>query len=286
MERSAFFNSVAGDRKYKAEIFAGYFSKFITNGVFPLPADNLKIAAHDRMKIKAHIGTGYINGYLYENTDILILTVPTAHGVKARVDRVVLRWSQIERNIRIYVKEGIPDAAPCPPNLERTADIYELGLANVYVDQGAYEIKEADITDTRLDTECCGIVNSLLQADTTAIFHQYLDWFNTRTNEYDAGLNSFLAEYEEAKAEWLNDMNSWFLSTTTAFEEGLFDKQEEYKALAEGYLAEIESLIGDVEAGELLNRVRWLQENLGFIPIDAGDFFEDYVDFSPDGGKF
>ena len=56
--------------------------------------------------------------------------------------------------------------------------------------------------------------------------------------------------------------------------------------MAEGYLAEIESLIGDVEAGELLNRVRWLQENLGFIPIDAGDFFEDYVDFSPDGGKF
>ena len=53
MERSAFFNSVAGDRKYKAEIFAGYFSKFITNGVFPLPADNLRIAAHDRMKIKA-----------------------------------------------------------------------------------------------------------------------------------------------------------------------------------------------------------------------------------------
>ena len=73
MERSAFFNSVAGDRKYKAEIFAGYFSKFITNGIFPLPADNLRIAAYDRMEIKAHRGTGYINGYLYENTDTLIL---------------------------------------------------------------------------------------------------------------------------------------------------------------------------------------------------------------------
>ena len=69
MERSAFFNSVAGDRKYKAEIFAGYFSKFITNGIFPLPADNLRIAAYDRIEIKAHKGTGYIYGYLYENTD-------------------------------------------------------------------------------------------------------------------------------------------------------------------------------------------------------------------------
>ena len=58
MERSAFFNSVSGDRKYKAEVFAGYFSKFITNGIFPLPADNLRIAAYDRMQVKAHIGTG------------------------------------------------------------------------------------------------------------------------------------------------------------------------------------------------------------------------------------
>lgn len=319
MERSAFFNSVAGDRKYKAEIFAGYFSKFITNGIFPLPADNLRIASHDRMKIKAHIGTGYINGYLYENTDILILALPTADGVKPRIDRVVLRWSQVDRNIRIYIKEGIPDSEPNPPILERAADSYELGLADIFVAQGAYEIKEADILDTRLNTESCGVVNSLLQADTTAIFNQYLDWFNTRTSQYDTELNAFLDEYEENKAdwqrelsnwtnnkknwhensltqfleeyndakfEWLNDMNSWFTSTTTAFEKELSDKQVEYKAIAETYLAQIESLIGVTEAGELLNRVRWLQENLGFIPIDAGDFFEDYINFSPDGGEF
>ena len=319
MERSAFFNSVAGDRKYKAEIFAGYFSKFITNGIFPIPADNLRIAAHDRMKIKAHMGTGYINGYLYENTDILILTVPTADGVKARIDRVVLRWSQVDRNIRIYIKEGVPDTDPIPPSLERAADIYELGLADIFVAQGAYEIKEANITDTRLNTESCGIVNSILQADTTAIFNQYQDWFTTRTNQYDSELVAFLAEYEEnkadwqtelntwteakklwyetsltqfldeyaqAKSEWLTDMNSWFTSTTAAFEAELSDKQDAYMALAETYLAQIENLIGDAEAGELLNRVRWLQENLGFIPIDAGEFFETYVDFSPDGGEF
>ena len=319
MERSAFFNSVAGDRKYKAEIFAGYFSKFITNGIFPLPADNLRIAAHDRMEIKAYRGTGYINGYLYENTDILILKVSTADGVKSRIDKVVLRWSQVDRNIRIYIKEGIPNSNPTPPSLERGADIYELGLANIYVAQGAYEIREADITDTRLDTESCGIVNSILQADTTAIFNQYQSWFNLRTSQYDAELNAFLDgyegdkadwvtameawttatkawyenslaqflnEYEAAKAQWLADMNAWFTTTTSTFETELLTKQEEYSTRAEDYLAQIESLIGDAEAGELLNRVRWLQENLGFIPIDAGDFFETYVDYSPDGGEF
>ena len=319
MERSAFFNSVAGDRKYKAETFAGYFSKFITNGIFPLPADNLRIAAYDRMDIKAFKGTGYINGYLYENTDSLILKVSTAHGVKPRIDKVVLKWSQVDRSIRIYIKEGIPASPPTPPSLERGADIYELGLANIYVAQGAYEIREADITDIRLDTASCGIVNSILQADTTAIFNQYQSWFNLRTDQYNTELNAFLAEYEQnkadwqselnswteakriwyennltqflneyalAKSEWLADMNSWFTATTIAFEEELSDKQDEYMALAETYLAQIESLIGDAEAGELLNRVRWMQENLGFIPIDAGEFFEDYIDFSPDGGEF
>ena len=319
MERSAFFNSVAGDRKYKAETFAGYFSKFITNGIFPLPADNLRIAAYDRMDIKAFKGTGYINGYLYENTDSLILKVSTAHGVKPRIDKVVLKWSQVDRSIRIYIKEGIPASPPTPPSLERGADIYELGLANIYVAQGAYEIREADITDIRLDTASCGIVNSILQADTTAIFNQYQSWFNLRTDQYNTELNAFLAEYEQnkadwqselnswteakklwyennlaqflneyalAKAEWLSDMNAWFTATTTAFEAELSDKQEKYTLRAEDYLSQIESLIGDAEAGELLNRVRWLQENLGFIPIDAGDFFETYLDFSPDGGEF
>ena len=81
----------------------------------------------------------------------------------------------------------------------------------------------------------------------------------------------FLNEYEAAKAQWLADMNAWFTTTTSTFETELLTKQEEYSTRAEDYLAQIESLIGDAEAGELLNRVRWLQENLGFIPIDAGD---------------
>jgi hypothetical protein len=319
VERSAFFNSVSGDRKYKAEAFAGYFSKFITNGIFPLPADNLRIAAYDRMQIKAQIGTGYINGYLYENTDTLILTVPTANGLKPRIDSVVLRWSQVDRNIRIYVKEGTPDNTPSPPALERTPDAYELGLANILIPQGAYQITEAEITDTRLDTKSCGIVNSILQADTTAIFNQYQSWFSQMSGRYDTelqnslarydqnmekwlaeinlwgeakkqwyqdNLTKFIGEYTDAREQWLKDINTWFTTTADAFEIKLSNQQQQYTVKAEDYLKQIESLIGATEAGELLNKVRYLQENLGFIPIDAGDFFETYIDFSPDGGEF
>ncbi len=286
MERSAFFNSINGDRKYKAEIFAGYFSKFITNGVFPLPDENLRIAAFDRMKIKVNIGTGYINGYLYENTDILPLTIDVANGAKARIDRVVLRWSQLERTIRITIKTGTPATIPIAPSLERDADVYELGLADIVVPRGAYEIRGMDITDIRFNTSLCGMVNSLLQADTTAIFNQYQDWFERTSKGYESTLTAFLQEYASAKADWLSDMAAWFTITKQNFESELYAKQQNYKTLAEQYLAEIEALIGDVEAGELLNRVRWLQEHLGFIPLDGGDFFETYTNFSPDGGVF
>nr|DAQ05226.1 MAG TPA: hypothetical protein [Caudoviricetes sp.] len=34
MEKSSFFNSVSGDRKYKAEDWASYFASFIGNGVY------------------------------------------------------------------------------------------------------------------------------------------------------------------------------------------------------------------------------------------------------------
>ena len=41
-EKSSFFNSVSGDRKYKAEDWASYFGALIGNGVFPNPATNLQ----------------------------------------------------------------------------------------------------------------------------------------------------------------------------------------------------------------------------------------------------
>ena len=50
MERSAFFNSINGDRRYKAEVFAEYFSSFIGNGVFPNPSTSLQVIANDDMQ--------------------------------------------------------------------------------------------------------------------------------------------------------------------------------------------------------------------------------------------
>ena len=103
MEKSSFFNAHLEngvyDRTYQAEDFAKYFSTFIGNGVFPNPSTNCQVTANDNMTIKLQPGLAWINGYLYQNTDELQLTVDPADGVLNRQDRVVLRLDFVNREI-------------------------------------------------------------------------------------------------------------------------------------------------------------------------------------------
>jgi hypothetical protein len=149
---------------YNAEDFAGYFSKLMSNGIFYFEQNNLKVSAGTGMHVLTAAGSGWINGHSYENTASLELTIPTADGVYPRIDRVVLRLSEIDRNITLAVKTGVALASPVAPTLTRTADVCELGLADIRVEKGVVSIAADKITDTRLDSALCGMVNSLLSA--------------------------------------------------------------------------------------------------------------------------
>ena len=81
MEKCSFFNSINGDRRYKAEEWADYFSSFIGNGVFGYASDNLLVTAVSGMTIAIGAGMAWINGYFYHNTDALNTTLTTADGV-------------------------------------------------------------------------------------------------------------------------------------------------------------------------------------------------------------
>jgi len=164
MERYMFFNSFNGDRVYDAADFASYFSKLVSNGIFYTIATNLKVSAGAGMTVIVAAGSAWINGYSYENTTDLTLTVPAANGINDRIDRVVLRWSNLDRDIQLAVKTGTAAASPTPPALTRNGDIYELGLADVKVDRAAASIPSGNISDTRLDTNLCGTVNALISA--------------------------------------------------------------------------------------------------------------------------
>ena len=164
MEKSGFFNSSGGDRVYSATDFAAYFGKLVSNGIFYAAPTNLQVTPDSGMAVSVVAGSAWINGYSDENTDALVLNLATASGVNPRIDRVVVRFSAVERRIYLATLIGTPSEVPVAPTLTRTNDIYELGIADILVPKGSVTISALSITETRLNTALCGLVNSLVTA--------------------------------------------------------------------------------------------------------------------------
>lgn len=239
MEKSSFFNSIRGDRKYKAEDWVNYFNKFITNGYFPNVASNLQVTASALgMNVTLKSGVAWINGYMYNNTSDLTLTVEKADSILSRIDRIILRCDFSKREIRAYVKKGTPASSPVAPTLQRDADAYELAVAEVRVEYMNDIIAQKDITDVRLNKDLCGVVNSLLQADTTTIFNQYWDWF-IRTKE----------KHELDNATTIADLQKF-----------VDDNKKKYNQEFDAWFEGIKDVLDTNTAGYLLNEVRKINE--------------------------
>lgn len=197
-ENYGFFNAkLEGDnydRVYKAEHFAKYFASFIGNGVFPNPSTSLQLNANStpNMTVIAKAGKGWINGYWYELDADKSINVGAANASLPRKDRLILRLDFNARRMNLILLTGIPSSTPVAPSCSRTTDYYDLGLAIIDVAASAYQITQANITDTRLDNSVCGIVSGLItQVDTTTIFNQYQNWFlNNAKAPFDSWFNS------------------------------------------------------------------------------------------------
>lgn len=205
MEKSSFFNSINGDRKYKAEDLASYFGSFISNGIFPNPGNNLQVIANNDMTVTLKPGKGWVNGYFYENTEDLILSIDPADGVLDRIDRVVLRLDYVNREIKASVKKGTFASSPVAPELQRDVEIYELGLADISIVHGAISIVSENITDTRLNLDLCGVTNSLITVDVGIITNQFSEdfdaWFETIKGALDGDVAGNLYNLIEQKVD-------------------------------------------------------------------------------------
>ena len=203
-EKSSFFTSLNGDRKYKSSDFAEYFSTFIGNGVFPNPSTNLLVTSNGDMTINLSPGFAWINGYMYHNTDNLTLTVEHADSALKRIDRVVLKCDFINREIKAYVKKGSFASNPIAPNLERGVNAYELSISDILVENGVISIQQSKITDTRLDENVCGIVTQTVkEIETSELYRKLQGYIEERGQDVKGWV-------ETATAQWEIDFNTWF----------------------------------------------------------------------------
>ena len=202
-EHSSFFNSVSGDRLYKAEDFAKYFSSFISNGIFPDPSTNLQVFAsgNNDMSIIVKAGSAWINGYFYYLDADTTFTIETADGTLNRIDRIAVHLDTTGRTINVKVLKGVIASFPTAPTIERNADGYDLALADIAINAGATSITQANIADQRQNQDLCGIVDSLITADTKTLFNQFTDGFNS----WFAGIKNTLGE--DAAGNLLNKIN-------------------------------------------------------------------------------
>ena len=258
MEKSSFFNSVSGDRKYKAEDWASYFGSFIGNGVFPVPSTGLQVVAGSGMQVTVKAGKAWINGYFYNNTSDLSLTLATADGVLNRIDRIVVQWDLTNRVISVKAKSSSYSASPTAPAVERDADIYELAIADVYVGAGVTAITGSSITDKRLDTTACGVVAGLVDTiDTTAFNAQLEAWFAEYQSDSAAEYNSLVS--------YMNSLKLQGNTQYDALEEYFADFKTEAQTDFDTWFEGLQDVLDENTAGNLLNMITALTARVDLI---------------------
>lgn len=229
-EFSGFFNSAPDDiREYQAKEFAEYFSRFLSDGIYS--KDNrlgLKVSAETGFNIKVETGFAYIRGHMYKNDSVLNKTIEPADSMLNRIDRVVLRFDEIAREITVRVKTGAFSSNPAPPELEDTTAVKELSLAQVRINKDANSVI---VTDERLSDKC-GQVKLLVDVPLDDLRDEIELWKANNQSDYDA---------------WLADLQD------------LLDEN-----VAGNLLALIEAIprvwSGDVEPVDIVKGDHWLRE--------------------------
>ena len=148
------------DRVYSAALLCRMMAKQIRDGIVHGDGDEMAVTVTDPPAMTVLVGTGtaMVQGRFCENDAALTLAVPAAHATYPRIDRVVVRLNASPgRTIDIVVKPGTAAPTPAAPALTRTAETWELSLAQVRVEAGATLILSAKITDERGNTSLCGV---------------------------------------------------------------------------------------------------------------------------------
>lgn len=218
-----FFNSVDGDRTYGCNDFNDWFKPLISNGIFmSRNSSALQVYASTGMQVSVRAGEGRFNGYWFESDAVENITIPNADVTMPRIDRIVVRVSNTDRNITLAVLKGEVGTSPIAPALTRNESVYEYSLAQVRVNANATAITQSNITDERLNADVCGSVTGLInQIDTTTLGIQFesalqekIDAFDVNIEQVESDLSNLVANSESEFRTWFDSVKDEVQATT------------------------------------------------------------------------
>lgn len=252
-QHANFYNSRNGDRVYNADSMSEWLLPFFTTGVF----NNCFAVTATGNGMEVSVGGGYVNikGKTKYFEQAQIFTIEKASGTLARIDNVILRRDDTERDFYITIETGGFSKNPVAPELTRTEAIHDLKLAEIKVGVGAIKIEQQDITDTRMNSDVCGWVMatvkeidfSQITAQFQAFFQKYQAQITEEFNNYQADITNL----EDQGAAALRDMQSRFES---------YEEQQE-KLFTDLY-NKIKDQLSEDAAGALWLATQALQEGL------------------------
>lgn len=208
-----FFNAIQQedgtyDRVYNADQMSEQFEGLISDGVYESVGDAMIVEASSGMQVQVKSGRMMIGSKWLKNDAAELLTINAAHVTLNRYTAVVVRLDLQARTIVITTKDGDNATSPIKPSLEDSQTVKEMCLAYVYVGRGVTEITQADIEDTRADTNVCGWVTGIVQQVNTAeLFLQWQtayekqmaqmqDWQERRQTQFDDWLTTLTDKLE------------------------------------------------------------------------------------------
>ena len=184
-----------------------------TSGVYAKDS-NYAVSVTGPRQITVAPGLAWINyddfkGVSVCSREAVNLTVPDADSTLPRIDRVVLQFDTAANLTAVKLKPGTPAAAPEPPAILQNHNQYELGLCTVSVPAGSSVVTAADITDTRVDEDVCGVMRdgvkgiptAQLQAQALAMMTQLSTELHTKLDALDAAIASVESGSFYTKAE-------------------------------------------------------------------------------------
>lgn len=207
-----FFNSVDNDRVYGCDEFNNWFKPLVSNGVFMSQNSSaLQVYASTGLQVSVRAGQGRFNGYWFESDAVENVAIPTADVTMPRIDRIVIRVSNTNRNITLAVKKGEVGTSPVAPALTRNEGTYEYSLAQVRVNPNATTITQSNITDERLNANVCGSVTGLInQIDTTTLGIQFETALQEKINTFEYNAKQIENELSNLVDSSESEFRTWF----------------------------------------------------------------------------
>lgn len=101
------------------------------------------------MQAKVRTGCAWIEGHFVRNDAEANVAISAAHASLDRIDRIILRLNWSTNTIELACLTGTPHASPSAPALTQNSTIWEISLAQVFVDDAITTIAANKITDER-----------------------------------------------------------------------------------------------------------------------------------------